>query len=504
LALCCGTVSPITLRVALAAVFAYASIYHGLLYRGRAREQEHLWFAIVSTGFGVLALSNAMILGADTRTLAMLATQIGGAAAIVIMGGFYEYSSVVLGLDPRQMRPRLAWYVAGLVLVAFGAFVSATPLPRLVDLAGPPAPYPRVYITVPGQLYFTLTLALALHGVTRLVRAARTHPELVRVVVAWCATWLVASHDMATRLMGVRSFMLTELLGVATIGAMTAAVLDRFASAESTLQHRTEELHRSHSELQGIQEQLVQRQQLAAVGELSAVIAHEVRNPIAVIKNAVSGLRRERTRDEDRLTLLGILDEETDRLNRLMHDLLAYARPVVPQSEPVDLVALLERAVERACAAVDADTRFDVTMDVHPQAATVQGDPKLLLQALASLVENAAQAMPDGGTLRLETRTATLRGQSAVEVHVVDSGHGMDTEVAVRAKEPFFTTRPRGTGLGLAIVERVAANHGGQLRIHSEVGNGTRVTLVLPAERVSAIPLPPGEGRRSSPGEAPA
>ena len=252
--------------------------------------------------FGVLALSNVMILSTDARSVAIVATQIGGAAAIVVMGGFYEYSSVVLGLDPRQMRPRLTWYLVGLILVAMGAFVSATPLPRLIDLPGPPAPYPRVYITVPGQLYFTATLALALHGVTRLVRAARTHPELVRVVVAWCLTWIFACHDMATRLMGVRSFMLTEVLGVATIGAMTAAVLDRFVNTESALQHRTEELHRSHSELQGIQEQLVHRQQLAAVGELSAVIAHEVRNPIAVIKNAVSGLRRERTREEDRLT----------------------------------------------------------------------------------------------------------------------------------------------------------------------------------------------------------
>lgn len=494
----------LSLRVALAAVFAYASIYHGLLYRGRAREQEHLWFAIVSAGFGVLALSNVMMLSTDTRSVAMVATQIGGAAAIVIMGGFYEYSSVVLGLDPRQMRPRLAWYFVGLTLVAMGAFVSATPLPRLIDLAGPAAPYPRVYITVPGQLYFTATLALALHGVTRLVRAARTHRELVRVVIAWCLTWGFASHDMATRLMGVRSFMLTEVLGVATIGAMTAAVLDRFVNAESALQHRTEELHRSHSELQGIQEQLVHRQQLAAVGELSAVIAHEVRNPIAVIKNAVSGLRRERTRDEDRLTLLGILDEETDRLNRLMHDLLAYARPVVPQSEPVDLALLVETAVERARGTLDADAALEVTVDVHPQAATVQGDPKLLLQALVSLVENAAQAMPEGGTLRLETRTTALRGQPAVELDVVDTGHGMESEVFARAKEPFFTTRPRGTGLGLAIVERVVTNHGGKLRIKSEAGVGTRVTLVLPAERVSAIPLPPSEGRRSSPGEAPA
>ena len=410
----------------------------------------------------------------------------------------------MLGADTRHVRARLGWYGAGLVLVAVGAFVSATPLPRLWDIPGPPATYPRVYITVPGQLYFTANLGLALYGYTRLVRAAREHQELRRVALAWGLTWAVATHDMATRLMGVRSFMLTEVLGVATIAAMTAAVLDRFVGAERTLQLRTQELHRSHEELQEIQEQLVQRQQLAAVGELSAVIAHEVRNPIAVIKNAVSGLRRERTRDEDRLTLLGILDEETDRLNRLMHDLLAYARPVVPQAELLDLATLLDSAIAGGRATVDDDAAYDFDVHLDPRASSLQGDPKLLLQALASLTETALQAMPEGGRLSFESAPTTLRGQAAVALHVTDTGHGMDSDVHARAKEPFFTTRPRGTGLGLAIVERVVANHGGLLELESGEGTGTRVTLVLPAERASALPLPPGEvTRRSGPAEAP-
>ncbi|MCA9533783.1 MAG: hypothetical protein KC593_08895 [Myxococcales bacterium] len=495
--------SAIALRVALAAVFGYAALYHGLLFRGRAKEREHLWFAIVSAGFAALSASNALILGTRSGAVAMLATQIGGGAAIVVMGGSYEYSTLVLGHTGPGKRARLAWYLGGLALVVVGAFVSTSPLPRLVDLPGPPAPYPHIYITVAGQLYFGTTLFLALHGFSRLLRAARTHPELVRVAVAWSITWPVASHDMATRLMGVRSFMLTEVVGLATIGAMTAAVLDRFVNAERALQHQTAELHRSHEELHGIQERLVQRQQLAAVGELSAVIAHEVRNPIAVIKNAVSGLRRERTRDEDKVTLLGILDEETDRLNRLMHDLLAYARPVVPQAEHLEIEALFELAVERARAGEVEAADVEILVSVNARAHSVQGDPKLLVQALASLIENALQAMPNGGTLRLEAHPATLDERAAIELVVQDNGHGMDSGVRDRAREPFFTTRPRGTGLGLAIVERVATSHGGRLGIATEPASGTRVTLLLPAERASALPLPPDFGRRSSPGEAP-
>ena len=98
----------------------------------------------------------------------------------------------------------------------------------------------------------------------------------------------------------------------------------------------------------------------------------------------------------------------------------------------------------------------------------------------------------------------SLRDHPAVAVRVRDTGHGMDPEVFGRAKEPFFTTRPRGTGLGLAIVERVALNHGGQMAIDSTPSEGTCVSLLLPTERTSVAPLPPLDtGRRSAPNEAP-
>jgi signal transduction histidine kinase len=223
----------------------------------------------------------------------------------------------------------------------------------------------------------------------------------------------------------------------------------------------------------------LRKEQLATMGELSAVIAHEVRNPLAIIKNAVSGLHRPTLREPDRHTLLKILDEEADRLNRLVGDLLSYARPVLPQRQNVHVEDLVRGAVDLARAAQQRDDTLNFDLQLH-ESHTVQGDPDLLRQALVNVAENAIQAMPDGGTLTVRTYGTLLDGQPAVAIAVRDTGEGMDTLVRSKATDPFFTTRPTGTGLGLAIVHRLVNSHGGRVQIESSYGAGTTVTLVLP------------------------
>ena len=114
------------------------------------------------------------------------------------------------------------------------------------------------------------------------------------------------------------------------------------------LERKTRELEAAHESVRTAQRALVRKEQLAAIGELSAVIAHEIRNPLAILKNAASGLSRERVSEADRETLLTILDQEADRLNRLVTDLLSYANPLVPDARPVDLVDLVHRAAQLA------------------------------------------------------------------------------------------------------------------------------------------------------------
>ena len=221
------------------------------------------------------------------------------------------------------------------------------------------------------------------------------------------------------------------------------------------------------------------------------MIAHEVRNPLAILKNAVSGLRREDLGEDNRKTLLGILDEETDRLNRLVRDLLAYARPITPQAAPVSLHVLVEKAVGSAQNAIARAQPIDVQLDVDRAPATVEGDRDLLERVFVNIVENALQAMPNGGRLSIVAERLEQDGEEMATIRVRDTGEGMDTLVRSRATEPFFTTRPSGTGLGLAIVERVVTAHGGSVRFaRNEDTPGTTVTVVLPVRRRSSAPPP--------------
>ena len=165
---------------------------------------------------------------------------------------------------------------------------------------------------------------------------------------------------------------------------------DELEKAARSLHEKTEELRHSYAELRLVQNELVTKKQLAAVGELAAAIAHEVRNPLAVIVNAVAGLRRSAVRDEDRTMLLGIVDEEAARLNRLVTDLLRFARPVSVKRSPVSLLELANRS--RSSAMLDGH-QIVVQMDEDPDLQTVWVDPSLFRLVFDNLVENACQAM---------------------------------------------------------------------------------------------------------------
>ncbi len=254
----------------------------------------------------------------------------------------------------------------------------------------------------------------------------------------------------------------------------------------TNLRERTEELRHSHAELRQMQDELVKKQQLAAVGELAAAIAHEVRNPLAVIVNAVAGLRRRGLREEDHHMLLGIVDEETARLNRLVTDLLRFARPVTVKRSAVSTSELARRSGELGKSGYDVE----VHVADDPDIQTVWVDPGLFRLVLDNLVENAFQAMPGGGVVRIDVKREVVEGTPYVRLEVQDSGHGMDERVRERAINPFFTTRPSGTGLGLPIVERILEAHGGWLEIDSQPARGTSIGLFVPL----GAPADPGSG----------
>ncbi|MBN2196565.1 MAG: hypothetical protein JW751_27380 [Polyangiaceae bacterium] len=252
----------------------------------------------------------------------------------------------------------------------------------------------------------------------------------------------------------------------------------RLEAARHSLEERTEELRRSYLDLRLMEGELFRREQLAAVGELAATIAHEVRNPLAIILNAAAGLRRSGVSESDRDMLLGIVDEEVGRLNRLVADLLRFARPVSVSWSDVNLRAL----VERTRGLVPDGIAVDVSIPEEPRFDTITVDAGLLRLVLENLVENACQAMPDGGQLSIVVRNGRFDLGEATSIEVRDTGRGMDARTLERALKPFFTTRPQGTGLGLAIVDRIVRAHGGAVSLESTVGRGTTVRLLIPLD----------------------
>ncbi len=222
--------------------------------------------------------------------------------------------------------------------------------------------------------------------------------------------------------------------------------------------------------------ELVQRERLAALGEAAAVMAHEVRNPIAAILNAGALLRRiHHDAAGTEADLVRVIAEEAARLNRLVKDLLDLGRPLTPRIQSVDLVDFVERtlAILR-----DRDAFGAIPIRIERPAAPLllAIDADLVQLALGNVVLNAVQASPPGAkvTLRLEERGAS--GALVVD----DEGSGFPKDTGERFLEPFYTTRATGTGIGLAVVRRVVEACAGSIEISQSPSLGGRVTMLFP------------------------
>ncbi len=230
--------------------------------------------------------------------------------------------------------------------------------------------------------------------------------------------------------------------------------------------------NRMASKLGRLVESTVRMERLAALGEFSTGVAHEVRNPLATLKTTVQALAR-READPQRSALLATMGGEIDRMGRAMEDILAFGRPRPPQRRAVPIGEVARRL--RTLVATEAGERkvaFEL-LDGMELVASV--DPDHFLQILMNLTLNALQATPPGGRVTLGAR----REGERLLVEVADTGPGMAPDRLRKVFEPFFTTRPGGTGLGLSISRQLADLNGGGLSLESRPGEGTRARLVL-------------------------
>jgi two-component system, NtrC family, sensor histidine kinase HydH len=242
-----------------------------------------------------------------------------------------------------------------------------------------------------------------------------------------------------------------------------------------------ESLWASYAELAAARAEMVKRERLAALGELSAIVAHEVRNPLGVIFNAVASLRRLLKPSGDSAMLLDMMGEESDRLNRMVSDLLDFTRPRELILQPEDLGRVLQDAIEAARAQAGGDApAVSLRVDVEPELPLVPMDRRLVRQALVNVIVNAIQAMAQGGEVRVHACREGEPGHESLRIDVSDRGMGIPAELLHRVFEPFFTTKAQGTGLGLAVVKRILEEHRGEIAVESAPGRGTTFIIHLP------------------------
>lgn len=235
-----------------------------------------------------------------------------------------------------------------------------------------------------------------------------------------------------------------------------------------------DDLRRSYEELSHAQDQLIRRERLAALGEMAAAVAHEVRNPLAVVFNALSTLRKE----APHAPLLDIISEESERIDHLVGDLLDFARPMTPVlTSEVSLATLVDDAVRSVLGTTDGRVGFALLDEGAPDPVAM--DTRPMRQVFINLTTNAVQAMPEGGRLTVTLGSAPGNPRRA-RVRFHDTGRGIAGEVLPRIFEPFFTTRARGTGLGLALVKRIIESHRGTVTAESRPGS-TTLELEWPA-----------------------
>jgi len=269
--------------------------------------------------------------------------------------------------------------------------------------------------------------------------------------------WNVIFLSMAGNL----AYILAEDLRAQTREARRAA--EHLAAANEQIQQAMEAVRRSD--------------RLAALGQLSAGLAHELRNPMGTIRASAEMLSNNLNKENEvAREVAGFISTEVDRANSLITRFLQFARPLELRPEVADLTQTLDRAVTMAQREAPGITIY---RNYAPEIGPFPFDAELLERVFYNLILNAAQASQTGGAVTVKTRAL----QGFAEVCVIDRGSGIDPKHMETIFNPFFTTKPTGVGLGLAIVSKIVDEHGGKITVESEPGKGSIFRVLLPLER---------------------
>ena len=473
-----GLTGPATFSVTTAVVgVLFALLALGLSQGPGWRELR--WFAACALLAALYSACNAVVTLDVPDEMLVWASRLS-----LLMGGLNGAAWFVYFAEQhgRRLHRLERWFVASSTAFAFlslvpRVIVTDTVAARPIGWMG--TTYRDALPTTLGQLcYGFYCLGLLILA----ARYARQWRRRERTAAAHCtglvALFASAVNDSLAAAGVLRMPYLIDLGFLVLVLAVGGSLASRFVADARALE-------RSSADLRATQAELVKRERLAALGELSAVVAHEVRNPVGVIFNALTTLRRALGPTPPQAeTLLGIVGEEAERLKRMVAELLQFARPMDVRLGEVALGPLVAGAVEAARSAAGDAGPIDLSIEIDASATSSRDadalfacDGELVRQAVINLVTNALQAPGRRGPVRVRISGGTDR---RALIEVIDDGAGVPEELVDRIFEPFFTTRPTGTGLGLSVVQRIAEAHGGELSHRATTGGGATFVLSVP------------------------
>jgi signal transduction histidine kinase len=263
---------------------------------------------------------------------------------------------------------------------------------------------------------------------------------------------------------------------IAMAGILASVLAEEVRVQSGQYRKVAEQLEDANQSLRAAEEAVRRSDRLAALGQLSAGLAHELRNPLGTIKASAEMLSRSvAAENEVAREVAGFISTEVDRTNALVTRFLDFARPLKLRRDPADLAHVLDRAVELAERDA-ASHHVAIFKNYSPDIPPLPIDAELMERVFYNLLANAVQASPPQGSVTIKTR----HGDGMAEICVIDRGSGIDPKIINTIFNPFVTTKPDGVGLGLAIVSKIVDEHGGRISVDSEVGKGSVFRVLLP------------------------
>ncbi len=443
----------------------FLGVLHLVMFYLRRSERLVGVFGVLCLAAAGIALFTALVrLPVDAHRLTFLQT-FQYAFTCVSISTATDFLSECAG-QVRRNWARRTYFVAALAcaIACSGAYFDASKVvPRF---GGAP-------LTALGTVSIFAVWGCTSIFLLAIFRMART--SIRAPFMALMLPLLTGVFDIGTRALGHSPLHISvDALAVACM-ILSAQMLRRMGDLDRDLISRTALLEETNRRLRDAHAELLVAQQRAATGAVSAVVAHEVRNPLAIIRNALSGYEKR----GDAL-YLDIVSEELARLGRLVSDLVQFAQPLKPQASVESIGPLLETAAAHVSRAQGKEGMVSI-IGSDEQAFV---DRELLPLAIENLIDNALRVSPAGARVEVTVDRVFVPPLRVpfCRVTVSDRGPGMDEPTIRQAFTPFFTTRPDGTGLGLAIVYRIAEAHGGSVSIHSRVGEGASISLLLPTQ----------------------